>query len=324
MPLVNPPKKHHFVPKCYLECFIQENNLFAINIQLARDGHRPQPRKVTSGQICYKYYYYLLQPEPANPMYALHELSQYQIETDVLRIWEHKFPELYERLIGKPTVSQNDAVAMAEFIIQMKIRNPAWERFNEKNSDRMYEEAEANLLKELASHPLYSNLPPEILQALMKELKQQFLADGDRAKKLQLSSLVHRARPGIGQNEIIKKGLVDACWKLIDLSHQDAYFVTTDNPGVAIDINNIIHNSKFSDGAFFFFPLSSKHCLVISDIERDNAYSLNLPEKEIGQFVYTDEQVAGLNELLCQVCDTTVVSASEIALIKIVNAICSK
>jgi hypothetical protein len=257
-------------------------------------------------------------------MYALHDLSQYQIETDVLRIWEHKYPELYERFIGKRKVSQSDVVAMAEFIIQMKIRNPAWESFNKKNSDRMYDEAEAKLLKELASDPLYAHFPPETVQALMAELKQQFLADDDRAKQLQLSSLVHRARPDRGQNEAIKKGLADANWKLIDLSHQDACFVTTDNPGVAIDANNIIHNSKFTSGAFFFFPLSSKHCLVISDIECDNVYSTNLPDKEIGQLDYTDEEVAGLNELLCQVCDTTAVSATEIALINVVNAIRSK
>lgn len=70
-------------------------------------------------------------------------------------------------------------------------------------------------------------------------------------------------------------------------------FITTDNPGFAVD-EQTVHNIKLRGNFRFYFPLSPRHCLMLGD-GKDGAYFRNRKKKTIIYRACSDKVVLQIN-----------------------------
>lgn len=278
------PKKHHFVPECYLKNFMTDKDLYTLDLSKVLKGYKAQPKSSQPGMICYYEDYYKIEAEFADNQFKLNDYDELFIETEVLRKLEGKYNSLYQKITSSNKLSFTEAVDLSDFIIQIKVRNPYWlEHTLKMHKDEWIDNSMDNIFNSsFLKEERFARIPEEIQRLVYDHVRESNKADPDYAKKIQLYGLIQRYSENDERNELFREAIIKSEWLLLVSPLYGPYFITSDNPGFSISQNdNLIYNTRFIKGFAFHFPLSARFCLLITDALVDNnAYV----KKNIKQF----------------------------------------
>lgn len=268
-------KKHHFVPECYLKNFIREKCLFTLDVRKVQKGYNTQCKESQPGMICYLEDYYKIESGSLNNQFQLNGYDDLFIETDVLTNLEGKYGDLWNKITAKQELKLAEAVNMADFIIQMKLRNPYWfEHTVKKYKDEWIDSAIDSIYKEkFITDPRFAHIPEGIQKLVYDYVREDNKSDASFSKKMQLFGLIQRYSKDPERNIKFREAIINCQWTVLTAPPQGPYFITSDNPGFSTSNDELTYNTKFSEGFYFHFPLSPFHCLIIADYEFDNCYS---------------------------------------------------
>jgi hypothetical protein len=264
------PKKHHFVPECYLKNFLNKNMLYTLNLSNLKKGYSNCIKEANPSMICYLEDYYKIENEILINRFNLDNQDTLFVETTVLTSLEQEYPKLYQKIINSGELNYEEAVDFSEFIVQIKLRNPYYlENSISKNKIEWLNSSMEDIYTEITNDPKFFNINDELKELAFRIVKEDNLNEIGSDKKLQLSSLLRRHFKDVNEEDKIRDAIIKNQWILLCAPENGPYFITTDNPGFSItDFDDKIYNSRFKDGFLFHFPLSPKFCLLISDIEK--------------------------------------------------------
>lgn len=259
--MTNPkPKKHHYVPVCYLNKFTDDSGkIYKL--------HKEHPYNIKFSypkNECNEEYYYQINESMKNKFKAMEKINEMFIESTVLHSYENPYNNLFEKITSKKRLSISQVEQFAKIIINFVIRNPYW-RNNVitpavKNLDKIINKESENTVKaEMSQY-----LPRSTVNEITKNVRKQFEEDPDSIKYLHHNNLIKSYTDfSVSEYVNILKG---ASWTLLINNNTDNPFITTDNPGVGNKINtDMIYNNYFDKGFSYFFPISPKYCLRITD-----------------------------------------------------------
>jgi hypothetical protein len=265
------PKKHHFVPCCYLKNFLFNGNLYVLNTYKALLGYSTKPKVSQPKKICYLEDYYKIEKGVFNN--TLNDYDDLFIEKKVLTALEEKYGQLCQKLIDDTEISITEAIYLADFIIQMKIRNPYWLKTIERKKDEWIEESMNNVLANSEhKNPLFSHIPDELKKDIHEYVRIKNKSDAKFSKSVQLFGLIQRNLQKPETSSKTREAIVNCTWLLLIAPINGPYFITSDNPGFSVAKDGT-YNTKFNKEFLFYFPLSPQYCLLITDTKKDSSYS---------------------------------------------------
>lgn len=289
------PKKHHFVPVCYLSKFLKRNFFYTLDIRKMQKGFNEYPRKNQPGKICYIEDYYTISEDYNDPQFSFDQYHDLFIESDVLTRLENKYNDIYNKLTSSQFITLSEAKDFSDFIILMKLRNPYEEKIMRDKIPGLLDSSIDDAAEKMKDNPRYIALPDELKRFLVDDIKERNRKDFHYPKKVLLFTLI--SRHTAENNAKFQKEIVDSSWRILQAPINGPYFITSDNPGFSITSKDeLIYNTKFIDDFSFYLPLSPNYCLLITDYDKDNCYSENLDRKNIGRFRASSQFVLFIND----------------------------
>ncbi len=191
-----------------------------------------------------------------------------------------------------------DAVDLADFIIQLKLRNPFWLRETlEKKKDTIIDSAvdkiEANKFE---NNTRFQHIPSEIKQAITDYYRIKNKSNSMFSKQMQLFGLIQRIENKEKKNDDYRIALVDCEWMIYEAPSEGPFFITSDNPGYSLKGDDgLVYNTNFAAPFMFFFPISPKLCLVVSDAVKDLAFSEKKENKVYKSGTVAPEMIIAIN-----------------------------
>lgn len=292
------PKKHHYVPQCYLKNFTFDSRLYVLDVRKVQKGYRQLPTLRHTASICYFPNYYTIEENMGNNEFRLNAYDALFIERDVLSKLENKYGEIFEKFSKDIALTLQDAIDFIDFIIQLKLRNPYWMKETlEKKKNFFIESAMDSLdLEKFIDNPRFQSIPKDLKKAIAETVKDKNKLNPTFSKQMQLSSLIQRNDNIENRNEKFRLALIDCKWMIYESPQDGPYFITSDNPGYSLKRDDgKTYNTNYSHPFMFFFPLSPKLCLVISDAQKDNSYTDKSSQKIFRKDVVTADQVIAIN-----------------------------
>lgn len=298
-------QNHHYVPKCYLKNFSADGKVSVLDVRKVINGIPHYVKALSPKAICTFEDYYKIPAtasDSSNIYFQLNSLDELFVESTVLHNLEDKYGKiLYPSLISKTEITMQEAIDISDFIIQLKLRNPYWFEQQQKKKDDMIDKAINNIYQDnFVLNPRFANIPTSIKEIVADHVKQGAINNPNFSKMMQLFSLINRASSNEKRNQEIRQSIIDCEWKLLTAPKNGLKFITSDNPGFAIGNDNLIYNTKFTEGFLFYFPVSPKHCLAISDANLDLSFSKGQTEKSIKHLNIDDKMVLHINDRAIQ------------------------
>lgn len=304
----NPPKSHHFVPRIYLKQFAAAGTVYVLDMVKVKKGFKETPHKRHINDICYQDNLYAIEQNKSHDSLGLDQFESLIVETTVLHRLENRYPQLLELMTTKNEIDYADVLDIADFILQMKLRNPFHLKGTiEKNKTEWVSTIAPDIVY---NDDRFSGVPAHIREEVVRQLR--FLGeDPSYAKGLQLFSLIERAHPDLKKNERIRQAVIDSTWELLEIPDTGSRFtwITSDNPGVAMDRDGLYYNTRFKNGFTFYFPLSPRYCLKITDAQQDFTYSKQAVCKSVHHTVLKPVEVLQINDCLIQRINKLIIAA---------------
>lgn len=320
MPPSNKPRKHHFVPRCYLSGFTENGHLYAVNITNVKKGYQRQLLKNTPTQICYELDYYTVSDDLYSELGKGTNFDSFFIEEKVLTSYESKFPKILKALLEDRQLILKDAVWLSDFIIQLKLRNPYWLKNTiNKNLSDWLDKASSAVKEDLEKEERYQRIPSEIKNFLIKKILEDSKNE-KFAKRMQLTSLLKRFFEDPTENTKTRNAIVNCEWSLFESPPLGPFFITSDNPGFSYGNDNLVYDTRFTNGFAYHLPLTSKFCLLICDNLKDNSLYKGEHIKTIKSGPIPAQMVIEINNRSIQNVNKFIVGADEIYLTKVLNA----
>ncbi len=317
---LNKPKKHHFVPECYLRKFIHKNELSVLDISKVKKGYKEYIRKKKPAQVCYEHEYYSISDTLRTDAFGLNNFEELFIESILLRKIEERYNTLFSKITRDTSIALKDAIDWSDFIIQMKIRNPYYQKNIKRNQDKWVEDSMRDIYKQLPQEGRYLNVPEEIKKAMNDSIVDKYKADIDFSKKIQLSTIINRDSDNPLTNERFRQALINCQWYLL-IAEKEPYFITSDNPGFSVtDQDNLIYNTRFINHFSFYFPLSPNYCLLINDHNLDNSYKEQHMNKPIIKTTVSPSLIIWVNNKTIQLINKLLIASSDWYLSKVLEA----
>jgi hypothetical protein len=262
------PKKHHFVPECYLKNFIRNSDLFTLDVSKLKEGIPEIVRRAQPGGICYIEHYYTIPEASNNAMFKLEGLGALFVESTVLTALERKYGKtLYTKLSSKIALSVDEGNDLVDFILQLKFRNPFHFDHMKENMHGTIEEVMSEIAeKAFKPGARFSHLPRDLRESIVDDVKKEAIDNPLFSKQMQLSRFVEEYKDP-GKRSMLRNALLGASWFLLGSPPDGPYFITSDNPGFATAPDGLNYNTKFADGFAFYFPVSPVLCLLITDLK---------------------------------------------------------
>lgn len=292
------PKKHHYVPQCYLKNFTFDNRLYVLDVRKVQKGYKELPTLRHTASICYFPNYYTIEENMGDSEFRLNAYDALYIERDVLSKLENKYGKIFEKLSGNIPLVLQDAIDLTDFIIQLKLRNPYWMKETlEKKKNSLIDSAMDSLdFEKFTDNPRFQHIPKELKKAIAETVRDKNKLNPTFSKQMQLFSLIQRNDDIENRNEKFRLAIINCKWMVYESPKNGPYFITSDNPGYSLKGNDgKTYNTNYSDPFMFFFPLSPKLCLVISGAEKDNSYTDKSPQKIFRRGIVTADQVIAIN-----------------------------
>lgn len=317
------PKKHHYVPQCYLKNFTYENELYVLDVRKVQKGYKEKPMPKHTAKICYFNNYYTIESEMGSTQFRLEAYDALYIETQVLSKLENRYGKIFEKLSTNIIISLQDAIDLTDFIIQLKLRNPYWmhETLEKKKNNFIDSAMDSLEADKFAKSARFQHMPLELKQAVADWIRNENKANPKFSKQMQLFSLVQRSLDQENRNEKFRVAVIDCKWMIYEAPENGPFFITSDNPGYSLKGNDgLTYNTNFSDPYMFFFPISFRYCLVIASEQKDFAYSNKEPHKKYKSGVIPSDLVITINNSSMQCMNSLLMAVdtwylSQIALI---------
>ncbi|MBB6324554.1 hypothetical protein FHS59_000169 [Algoriphagus iocasae] len=267
---MNKPKKHHFVPECYLKQFANDSKLYCSNLEILKTYNKLNNPPKEPGQVCYEIDFYTIN-EPLE--YDLNNFDDLHVESNVLHSSENRYRKIINKLIDLKELCFEDSIFLSDFLIQLKQRNPYFLKNSVNNFSNNSIKAKTNMLNKLKEDIRFRHLPKALLIYEIEKKMYEMKSNKNIIRSIQLKGIIDKANPHSYSIEKFRKAILDYQFILLDSSDSKFNFITSDNPGFAISSNGNIENTKFKEGFTYFLPITSKYCLKFSDSNLDNFYT---------------------------------------------------
>jgi hypothetical protein len=260
--------KQHYLPECYLREFLnQDGKLNTLDLTRLQYGKKVFDEPKYPGEVCYGKDFYTIDAEVAKDNAELMNLEPYFIEHKFGE-YETRYPKLIAKLKrGQSYLQSEDTRLLMLIILDLKMRNPYYrEKVIAKNKGEVIQSA-FNHAREQAQKwddSFIRIVANQSKQEFLKEIDQResmLMADEKYAGKFHLASLAKRKKVSDAVYETLSTHLLQFEWLLIRSNNA---FITTDNPGFALDKENFIQNIKFGKDFFYFLPLTPSLCFAVS------------------------------------------------------------
>ena len=280
----NDPSKHHTIPKCCLEKFVdRKGDIFKAKLTDKFDTLRA----MKPSAVGYQTDFYRIDNEWIRRF--LGGVDPLILEKDInQKKYENKFNSLFKNLFREAIcITRNEAFEIAEFLIHLKIRSPYYRRTMYTKDN--VEEALNGVVKSVQENPeellgerpisLHSPSPFSDLFGMMRAMVSEFVSNDKFLADFHKVSLIKREVER--ENKLPQEvfwNFVRGKWTVYH-APVGAYFITTDNPGATILPNKRLENMAFGGVFTYCYPLSKKELLVVFhdkyDIVQDAFVKIN-------------------------------------------------
>lgn len=293
---MNKPKKHHFVPRTYLNEYSNNKDFFCLDLNLVLERKKVVVRPKSSGQVCYFNDFYLIQNID---YFDLELLDKYHIELKAFNRLENSYRDLVRYLLENQSLGSDQSIGFSDFILQMKIRNPFFLKVSEYNKKRTIEMVKSNLFNDICNNDTFNKIPTEIIKASIDQYGDKIILNQNFIKNMQLKQILDKTNPDSYNIKKFRESMLDCKWILLDSKNCVNSFFTSDNPGISLSKTGILENTKFSQGFKFYFPLNGRFCLFFSDENKDYYFKTGLVgNKHIEVFDINKYELEFINSLL--------------------------
>lgn len=284
----NPPKNHHFVPKCYLSSFTNSQNNFW---KKRNDNGRLSLTNPT--KVCY---------EPnanrirTKQILHLNNLTDaYYIEKNAFKTQENNYGKIITKLLkfkSEPQiVNKIHYQLFLETLLTIKRRNPLsrFEIIEKFKASFKYEGGVKEFFNFLSEETGVKKLTPEVEEFIKTYLSVE-AQNPDRLHDMYLSAFINQRDYDTIRNLATELFALKQYILFAPISQQ---FITSDNPGFLVS-NGILSNlGGFGGNYEFYFPLSPLTCLYLNS----NMVEANTTlQKAIYNILVNESQVKTINE----------------------------
>lgn len=283
------PNNHHFVPKCYLKNFLNNNELTVLNVENLKKYKNVNSNPKSLNQICYKYHYYKIENNPKS-IYDFSDIDPYFIENEIFsNNLENDYGKIYREITTKKFISISDAKFIIKFLKSLMVRNPYWE----KSKESRQENTEAILRQSLIKSPCFFNLDDSKKKYILNYLKELVIKNPDELQYL--SFIVRFNKFESYTSEKLMKAMLDCEWILLISENSKYKFNISDNPGFALLNDESVLNSNFELNTKYYLPLSPNYCLILNNHNHDYAYTNKADKKCIKRVIASEEEILNIN-----------------------------
>jgi hypothetical protein len=268
----------HFIPKCYLKefCIGGTNNLFGIDCSLLNYGKRIT-RSYSLDSICQDSDYYKITDDFKKIHPQFNHLDPEFLELNFKR-YEDYYPRVISKIkSGQDILTSEDATVLAYAYTDFKLRN----NFYRKNTVNTWKRVYQEVLIKMNNDKLDTSYIDDIL------------ADTEFEKHNHILQIVNKYHTGYEQNVNVEM-LLSLKWVLLESNDK---FITSDNPGWTLNDQGKVCNDVLTKDFVFFMPITSSHCLCISDNENDSEFWIS-EIKKLHKVSISDDISESLNSKL--------------------------
>jgi hypothetical protein len=254
------PKKHHFVPECYLKRFAFDKNgeLYKLRVKPYHWAKKVKQANISS--ICYEPDFYTIEKQALLDRYKIDD--PYYIEKFGFTYEQEFLTKILDALPKREIIGSLQYRKFLIMILDLKRRNNSF-RANYSVDNKVGKEIiERNIrqLKEAEHKMKGSRIPPfaeKIEKYLLTEMKSQSFYD----------EIFHRSFLKYSEDDKSQNVIVDFLLRLkpiIFKTTKDYPFITSDNPGGVLLKNDRVQSTGFNDQfSTFFFPIDPLHLFAL-------------------------------------------------------------
>ncbi|WP_343670137.1 DUF4238 domain-containing protein [Chitinophaga sp.] len=305
----NAPKKHHFVPVCYLRTFTNAQKSFW---KKRIDNGRISI--TTPSKVCYE--------EDANRFNVEQSLyfngitDEYHIEKHAFKFQENN----YGKIISKITTYQSEPLILEakiyrlfiETLVTIKRRNPSFREglINTFRQGHTSEEGVKKFKQFLAGVSECTGVEIPSDQKIREMLKNR-AQDSSYLHDMYLTGYLNKS-PQSGMSSVIAE--LYQLKQYILHAPADMEFITSDNPGFTFFENRVESATGFGREYEFYFPLSPKTCLYVTTNDMNSGKS---SEKILYHEKTDSDKVRFINTATKKVSSKIIIAFSENVLVNI-------
>lgn len=297
------PKKHHYVPECYLRQFTDSDGFFWV-----KDVKYSKVSKKHPSGVCYEINANKIRKKTSLEWYNISD--EYLIEKEAFKFQENNYANYAEKISKYKSTINNISnfkyELFLETLVTIKRRNPksrlaiidAFRKSYE--SDDVYAEFVQEYKTVLGIHELPIGAYESIKEFLTKETN-----DLDRLNDIYLSAFLNK----IDYTNI--RQITEDLYKLDSVilhSPIGRQFLTTDNPGFSKCGSHIISLGGFGGNFEFYFPISPTACLYLDSRKRS---SIHGSEKVISHILIDSSYVSQINRWSTSICIAKIFSLNK-------------
>ncbi len=279
------PKRHHFVPRWYLENFTDPDHFLHVHDLNTGLWRKQRPNQV---MLIGNYYRQTWAPKGIDPSV---------FEKTLGAVSEPKAQDAFKRLIVAPNnLTDDDMASMLTYLELQRIRVSK----------------QAKIAKEIFRSVLLQHAPTEVVDAVRK--REVLLTIKDSARFDFMKMAIGQFHPWFARME----------WQVIEAAAGSS-FITTDNPVSFLNQQFLPPSEPGIAllGTVVLFPLTSRHLLILRHPEfltqSDVDLVLRIPEPEVEDGViaitrggiWSEREVSNLNWVMRQLADQLVVANSQ-------------
>lgn len=267
------PKKHHYVPQCYLNEYSKDKNVYSLNLPILFERKKIHVTLKNSNQICYLKDFYLLENLD---YYDLDKYDKYFIELKAFNKLEKNYRQIIRNIFDKNLLNSLETITLSDFIVNLKIRNPYFLKNTESNKHKNVSNAMQSTFLKATENSKFKNIPREIILSYIDEFGFDLLNNRNYIKNTQLKQIIDKTNPLSTSIVKFRESIIDCKWFLLSSSKCEVSFFTSDNPGVSVSSKGILENTKFKGGFEYYFPINSQFCLYFTDKYNDDYFKSGL------------------------------------------------
>lgn len=289
----------HYLPKCYLKEFCETGHdyLYKINCGLIKQGRRGSYRKMHPSEGCYEKDYFTITDDFKKLYPRFQSYEPYFIEKQF-----HSYETLYPAIInqlksGQKWLSFKDAQLLIYALFEFKIRNRFFRNNTEiskrKVAGDLFDEYLLDTKKRAWALQTFHITENELTKHVSK-MRDDIISDTHYAKHSHIAAILMRYENNNSMHDFVISNLLMYKWVIFK---SDRLFLTSDNPGYSIGVDNVVYNTRFLNGFHFVFPLTPSMCLCITDDVIDLKYYNNMSIKNIESGLVSDDIVSRVNNM---------------------------
>lgn len=269
----NPPRKHHYIPECYLKGFGNAQKQF-----YRRSKKYSKTSICSPAQVGYEINLFTIKNDETLALNGLSDLNY--IERFSFKKQENNYSKILLKIAKKsdfPLKVEKECYNLfIETLITIKRRNPTTKDI---------------LIKSLIdNHSIIKSVPVYREYLLEEAFKYNIKLEDGLDEKIEKYIREKGMNPSY-QYDMYLSGFLnkddfyitkDIVKLLIDLKQfilhtpANTQFITSDNPGFTIAGNNILSIGGFGDKFEFFYPLTPNTCLYLNSRKKETAEESNM------------------------------------------------